>query len=150
MKFPVMFKRYVGTIPIGMTALGADELPSGRANNSMDNVLNSRFSNINGWPVQRVAVVYMGPGDSPSTLSATMWFYEDGTNSWYQIGASQTLTSGQVSFFDCVALLDMPNTNHTLNNALSGSLSQVLIVEAGDAGEGEYMFAMGPDLTSQA
>lgn len=149
MKFPSAFTRYLGTIPAGGKQLGTDALPSGRPVSNQDNLLISRFSNVNGWPVQRVAVTYSGPSGA-SNLTARMYFYEDSTGSWYQIGAQQTIVSGTVSFFDCVAILEMPNTLAKLQDATSGSLAQVLIVDAVGVVAGAYQFAMAPDLTSQA
>jgi hypothetical protein len=149
MKFPASFIRYVGTVPEGGTALGADTLPAARPNATMDNLLASRFQNINGWPCHRIAVVYTGPEGAPD-LTASMYFYEDTTEAWYQIGASQSMTPGTVTFFDVVAILEMANTEQNLQNATPGSISQLLIVQASGSVAGEYQFAMAPDLTTQA
>ncbi len=150
MKFPASFTRYVGTVPEGGVALGADTLPTGRPLATMDNLLASRFQNINGWPCHRVAVTYVGPAGAP-TLSASMYFYEDTTETWYLIGAPVTLTSGTVAFFDVIAILEMANTEASLANATPGSISQLLIVSAsGTIVDGAYLFAMAPDLTTQA
>jgi hypothetical protein len=151
MKFPASFTRYVGTVPAGKTALGADTLPTARPAATMDNLLASKFNNINGWPAHRVAVVYNGPAGAPN-LTATMYFYEDATAAWYQIGAAGTLVSGQVTFFDVIAIMEMPNTSADLANATPGSIAQVLIVAApgGSPPSGPYEFAMATDLTTQA
>jgi hypothetical protein len=79
-----------------------------------------------------------------------MYFYEDQTQAWYQIGAQVTMQLNSVSFFDVIALLEMPNTEANLENATPGSISQVLIVDAVGSTAGEYSFAIGPDLTTQA
>jgi len=152
MKFPVVFKRYVGG-PEGEPVLGDDELPSGKAHITQDNALFCRFNNVNGWPVHRVAVTYayQGEGDAP-TLTGTMYFYEDTTATWYQIGASgASMVPGTVTFFDVIAILEMPNTTSNLANATPGSIAQVLIVNTvEDAPDGTYLFGMAPDLTTQA
>jgi hypothetical protein len=151
MKFPATFTRYVGTVPAGKIALGADTLPTGRPEATMDNLLASRFNNVNGWPAHRIAVVYNGPESAPA-LTATMYFYEDSTSAWYQIGAAGTLTSGEVTFFDVIAIMEMPNVSADLANATPGSIAQILIVEApgGTPPNGAYQFAMATDLTTQA
>jgi hypothetical protein len=149
MMFPARFKRYLTAVPAGGIVLGTDVVPTGRAPAGTDNQLSCRFSNINGWPVQRIAVTYLGPAGA-SALTARMYFYEDGSAAWYQIGAQVTMTSGTVSFFDVVALLDMPNVTANLAAATAGSVNQILIVDAVGSTSGMYQFAMGPDLTSQA
>lgn len=153
MKFPTKFVRYVGTAPAGGKTLGSDSLPSGKASPvTNDNLLSSRFSNINGWPVQRIAVTYDGPESAPD-VTATMYFYEDATEQWYQIGAADvSMSPGTVTFFDVIALLDQPNTIANLDQAMAGSISQILIcnLPSGSPPDGAYTFAMAPDLTSQA
>lgn len=150
MKFPASFTRYVGTVPAGKVALGGDSLPTGRAPANQDNAYFGRFNNVNGWPVHRLAVTYTGPSGAP-TLTASMYFFEDTTQTWYQIGASGTLTSGQVTFFDVICIMEMPNTVADLANATPGSIAQILIVEApgGSPASGAYTFCIGPDLTTQ-
>jgi hypothetical protein len=150
MRFPVRFDRYLGTIPEGKTELGTDSVSNGTPpSKTMDNMLASRFQNINGWPCHRIAVCYTGPTGA-SALTARMYFYEDQTQAWYQIGAQVTMQLNSVSFFDVIALLEMPNTEANLENATPGSISQVLIVDAVGSTAGEYSFAIGPDLTTQA
>ena len=151
MKFPRTFTRYVGTLPADGIAIGSDTTPTGPLTSQPDNVLFSRFSNINGWPVHRIAVVYSGPAGAPSVVARGL-MYEDSTGAWYQIGADVTMQPGRVSFFDIVALLEMPNVQANLDQATSGSVSFFLQVDApvGGSSNGAYMFAMGPDLTTQA
>ena len=151
MKFPQSFVRYVGTVPAGASALGSDTTPAAKAPAGEDNVLVSRFSNINGWPIQRIAVTYKGPTGAPS-VTARMFFYEDGTQAWYKVGADVVMAPGTVSFFDVVALLELPNTRANMAQSSSGSVSQFLQVDlpTGSPAAGPYTFAMGPDLTSQA
>ena len=151
MRFPAAFYRYIGALPAGGKALGSDTVPAAGSppNSTADNVLPCRFQNINGWPIQRIAVCYNGPVGA-SNLTARMYFYEDQTQAWYQVGPQVTMVPGTVSFFDVVALLEMPNTLQNLANAAPGSAEQLLIVDSVGAAAGKYSFAMGPDLTSQA
>ena len=150
MRFPVAFTRWVGTAPAGGVALGSDTLPTTAPKATMDNLLASRFQNINGWPCHRIAVTYKGPTGAIA-LTARMYFWEDETQAWYQVGGQVTMQPSQVSFFDVIALLEMPNTEANLQNATPGSISQILIVDdVGGSPPGEYQFAIGPDLTTQA
>jgi hypothetical protein len=152
MKFTSSFTRYVGTAPAGGKALGGDgSLPSSRATANEDNVLFSKFSNINGWPVQRIAVTYAGPALAPS-VTARMWFYEDTTQQWYKIGADVVMAPSTVSFFDVIAIMEMANTAANLQNAMPGSVAQFLQVDlpSGSPAAGAYVFALAPDLTAQA
>ena len=152
MKFPTSFVRWVGTVPAGGIALGGDStLPTGPAAITADNVLFSKFNNVNGWPTHRIAVTYKGPTSAPSVVGR-MYFYESTTGSWYKIGADVTLAPGTVSFFDVVAILEMPNTQANLAQATPGSIAQFLQVDlpAGSPAAGAYTFAMAPDLTTQA
>jgi hypothetical protein len=154
MRFPTVFKRYVGSVPTGATVLGGDTLPSGPPNaQTADNCLFSRFSNINGWPVHRIAVTYKGPTGA-KVLAAQMYFFEDATQTWYAIGASVNMTAGTVSFFDVIALLDRPHSSSAAGGSpedspQSGSAAMLLMVSAaGSDPAGEYDFAMAPDLTT--
>ncbi len=151
MRFPTKFVRYVGTPPAGDKALGSDSTPTGKPSSQLDNVLFSRFQNVNGWPVHRIACTYEGPTSAPSVV-ARMFFYEDATGAWYKIGGDVTMAPGTVSFFDVVALLDMPNTGANLQDAMAGSVAQFLQVDwpAGSPASGAYTFALAPDLTTQA
>jgi len=151
MKFPTSFTRYVGSVPTNGKALGSDTLPAGKADSSNDNVLCTRFQNVNGWPVHRIAATYSGPAAAPS-VTARMFFYEDTTRAWYQVGADVTMKPGFVTFFDVIALLEMPNTAANLANAMPGSIAQFLQVDlpAGSPANGAYVFALAPDLTTQA
>lgn len=156
MRFPTVFTRVKPAAPPAKT-LGGDVLPvdgsTPRAPNPTldDNVLFSRFVSVNGWPAYRVAVTYQYVGaGSAIALPAVMAFYESTTNAWYQIGASQNMQPGQVTFFDCVSLLDTPHVGTSdLVGVGAGSIGQVLIVsDPGSAPNGTYKFALAPDLTS--
>lgn len=145
MRFVNKFSRFKG----GPTpALGSDTVPTtGPTPGPNANLMSSRFSNINGWPCHRVAVTYKGPvGAIP--LPATLWFWEELTQHWYQIGASTNLTPDAVTFFDIVGLLEGSQASPDVNPT-SGSISALLIVtDPGGAPAGEFVFAMGADLTT--
>lgn len=148
MRFPKSFSRFKGTVPAGAIALGGDGAAPTAPPGSYDNVMVSRFSNTNGWPCHRVAVVYKAPS-GVLALSATMWFWEDNLQAWFQIGDPQNLTPGKVAFFDVVALLDVPHVAADMNSVTAGSIAQALVVaDSGGAPNGEHKFAVGPDLTT--
>lgn len=146
MKFPTKFSRWKGAAPAGSITLGTDTTPSAAPSASADNVLFSRFSSINGWPCCRIPVVYRGPALAPN-LPASMYFWEESTGAWYKIG-SGTLKPNEVTFFDVVALLDNPNAGNPATGYSPGSIAQMLIVSDNAGPNGEYQFAMAPDLTT--
>lgn len=149
MVFHQVFTRYIGTTPPGGKTMGSDVLPTGAPNQSVnDNCIYCAYKDLNGWPVHRVAVAYIGPVGA-TAVNGTMYFWENQLQAWIQIGAAQAITPGQVTFFDCVALLDTLQTNKGLDQGspLRGSLAQLLIVPAG-TGNGAHQFAIGADLST--
>lgn len=148
MRFPTKFSRYDTVIPAGGIALGADTVPTVHPSpNTMSNLMVSRFANINGYPCHRIAVTYKGPAGAPA-LPATLWFWEEQTEHWYQIGGSVSLLRDRVSFFDVVGLLDGSQTSGEILMPTAGSIAVLLIVEdPGGTPAGEFVFAVGPDLT---
>lgn len=149
MRFPMKFSRWVAPVPPGGIALGADVVPpSPPSPGTMTNLMTSRFANINGWPCHRIAVTYKGPLGAPA-LPATIWFWEEQTQHWYQTGAAVNLARNAVSFFDVVGLLDGPNSQGEILNPTAGSIGVLLLVEdPGGTPAGEYVFACAPDLTT--
>ena len=150
MRFPCSFVRYVGATPSGGTSLGGDATPTGPLTQQLDNVLYSRFSNINGWPIHRIALAYSGSSGVLST-KARIFLYEDSTAQWYQVGADVTIAPGFISYFDVCALLEIPNTQANLVQATSGSVQVFIQVDKpSGAPDGTYSVAVAPDLTTQA
>ena len=157
MQFPKTFRRYVGEVPAGGKELGKDEPPT-EAPGQLDNALEVRFSNTNGWPVQRLAVAYAGPAGAPS-LEAAVLVYEDELKRWFVLDTGK-LKPGAVTFFDAVALLDCPNASRSPRSP--GSLELALVVGLRRAhemvdvphtfvetpGAGEYVFALGADISN--
>lgn len=157
MKFPCVFKRWKGAGNTGSLALlGSDAVPvaSATANarpSGQDNIVNSRFTSINGWPCYRIAVLYKPPSGTLA-LHGNMHMYEDNMDTWFRVngvaGVSNIL-AGAVTFFDCVALLDKPHSGVSLGEDLLGSISQMLVVtDPGAAPDGLHTFAMAADLTT--
>lgn len=157
MQFHKVFTRYVGTPPAGGKPIASDVLPVDGAGNQRapseqteDNCLYCGFRNLEGWPVHRVAVAYKAPAGAVETVTATMYIWESQLGAWIQIGAAGVLTPGQVTFFDCVALLDTPATLAGLNQGspTRGSMAQLIIIGAGAAVTGAHTFALGADLST--
>ncbi len=148
MRFPTLFKRTDTTI-------GTDTVPVGPPNpSSMDNLLTSKFSNINGWPCSRIVVACTAPATA-SVMNSSLYFWEDGLQAWFALNsAAVALTpttsaaTGFLAYFDIVSLLDLPNTQVNLTAPGSGSISVALVVSAPTTKPvGNYTFAMAPDLT---
>ena len=145
MRFTSKFSRFKGAPGPG---LGDDTVPTTAPTPGPNaNLMCSRFSNVNGWPCHRIAVTYRGP-ESAIPLPATMWFWEELTQYWYQIGATVNLNPDAVTFFDVVGLLEGSQASPDVNPT-AGSIAALLIVDdPGGAPNGEHIFAMGPDLTT--
>lgn len=169
MKFPCTFTRWVGAAPSGSKVLGSDILPVDAASNptkaqaSSDNLLSSRVVSINGWPLQRIAFVgrYIG-GGTPVAGSVQVFTFEDNLGIWLPLqcsaGASPTYTCGATVatqagpiFFDAMTLIDLPHAAADLNSVNPGTAQFVAIVGAGTSPpNGQYIFAMGPELTQKS
>ncbi len=147
MRFFMKFSRFVGG-PVPM--LGSDVTPTAAPNTStMDNLIVSQVTSMNaGWPIHRIAVTCRAPVGAPP-LPATLMFFEELTETWYGVGGVVNLAPGEVRFFDTVGLLDRPPTGANQLEARSGGLHAVLLVtDPGGMPAGEYVFAMGSDLTT--
>ena len=154
MFFPAVFKRYKGTPVVGATALGSDGGASLTTPLSQltvrDNLLPTKFVNVHGWPIHRVAVVYLAPSGSLA-LNADMYFWEESIGGWFRINQTSPLAlpPGIVTFFDTIALLDGSIAQANLQSGGAGSIAQMLVVtDPGAAPNGLHSFAMGPDLTT--
>lgn len=157
MQFHKVFTRWLGTVPAGGKAIATDVLPVDVAGNPRapdavkdDNCLTCRFKSLDGWPVHRVAVAYKAPAGAVATVAATMYCWESQLGAWFQIGPAGVLTPGQVTFFDCVALLDTVPTTAGLNQGSPsrGSMDQLIIIGAGAVDNGAHTFALGADLST--
>ena len=158
MRFPVLFKRFKGVVPAGQFVLGADVDPpvsipgtpslDGITPGTNQNLLAMRFSNINGYPVHRVAVLWHGPpGSVDGQVKATMYFFEDVSQRWWRIGAADKLLQQDAAvFFDNIGLPDLPNTRADLIE-LVGSNQMLLVVKDQAAVVGEHDFLLAGDIT---
>jgi hypothetical protein len=157
MRFPVSFFRNKGG---GKgTAIGSDSapttvMPGEGGGQATDCILACKRQDINGWPVQRIAVVWTTTAGSPVALNGSLYFWEDATQHWYLINATPlSMPPNQVVFFDIVTVAEPPPNAATL--AQPGSPSQaggiqvfLLVADPGTAVNGTYMFAMAPDLST--
>jgi len=148
MRMHKKFSRFKGAAPPDGVALGADGAagvpPTVAPNQNISNILIASFSTSSGFPVHRIAVTYKGPALAVA-LQAQVWLYDDLTEAWYEVGAPVNIEPNRVNFFDVVALAE-PNAVLNLG-ATAGSISALLVVQDGVTPDGEYVFAIAPDLT---
>ncbi len=167
MKFPIKFTRIkpstTGFITLGSDALPVDSDGNPRPGNMLtdDNYISSRPSNINGWPLMRLAVAckYTGAGSPGSTnLPATVFFFESNLQCWVALASSNshiiessisTTTGPALQFYDVVPLIDLPHVTANLDSIDSGTVGQLLLVSDNSAPNGQYDFIMGYDITSK-
>jgi hypothetical protein len=155
MRFPTIFSRYKVTVPTGGKLLGSDAVPANGTPpaSSLDNLLVSKASDKNGWPVHRVAVLYhfipTAGNAAGADLTFDMYFYEDATAAWYKItSAAVPLKDGVVAFCDVISINDPPPTQANMEKANAGGIQQVLIVHDNAGADGRYDFAIAADLTT--
>lgn len=142
------------------TALGADSAPSGKPNElTGDNQFSSSLSDVNGWPIQRVCVAYKGPA-AAKALPATLYVYDDTTDSWYAMGAAKTMQPGRLTWFDQPSLgrlASMANQGSTqpigpggVNVPHNPGCLNLCLVVAGTGADpdGSYTFAVGMDISN--
>lgn len=145
MRLHVKFSRWKGA---GGTALGTDGAPGappvGAPTQTTDNVLIASFANTAGFPVHRIAVAMKGPA-AAIALVAQLWVYDSLTEGWYEVGAPTVVTPNRITFFDVVSLAEPTQLGGAAPSA--GSIAAMLVVQDGATPAGEYVFAMGPDLT---
>lgn len=149
MRMHKKFSRWKGAVPSGGVALGFDGgagvPPTDPPTQDKDNVLIASFANSAGFPVHRLAVAYKGPA-AAIALAAQIWLYDHLTEAWYESGAPQNITPNRINFFDVVSLGEPVQVGPGVK-AAAGSISAALVVQDGATPNGEYVFAMGPDLT---
>ena len=154
MRFPQTFRRQKGSVSSD-PALGSDAVPTTSpplAN--QDNVLSCKLRDVNGWPVQRVAVCWTTTATSPTPLNANLYFWEDATQHWYLINATAlSLLPNQLYFFDTATISEPTPTAATLAKAGSpaqaGAMSVYLqLIDPGSQVNGVFVVAMGGDLTT--
>jgi hypothetical protein len=139
------FQRRVGgsgSIPV----LGSDTAPTAVLTTTLpDNFVHADRSQIEGFPVQRLAVAYKytGAGVAP-TVSANLYLYDHTTQGWFQMDGTIILQDGKINHFDVVSLYDLPADSHSL--ALAGSLNAIIVpLAAGGEPDGTYTFVAAFD-----
>lgn len=160
-----------GGAPAGATLLGADTVPGAPVYTvsapslalpvEADNVLVHRFTDLNGWPVHRIAIGYNFKSvGTPVTLPVSVYIYDGETGRWYLMGPTTSsvvtppaLTDGQFTFFDSISVPPRAKTGSMLDLAQASSGSQELLVIVSDhagntAPNGEHEILIAPDLTT--
>jgi hypothetical protein len=153
MRFPATFRRQKGGASAD-PALGSDSAPTTTPPSSQDNVLACKIRDINGWPVQRIAVCWTSTGGGLVPINGDLYFWEAATQHWYKINdAPLSLKPNQLFFFDVVSISDPPITGAALkasgSSGQAGALQvQLVLTDPGAAAAVTYVVAMGPDLTT--
>jgi hypothetical protein len=140
MRFHKKFVRHVGDLENASAdsrALGSDAPPTAAEDQQRDNVMHSAKVDLNGWPVQRIAVAFRGP----SSVMGALYVHEELTGGWYQIGDTAELESGRIVTFDIPSLLEEKGVRSPIEAAL-------VVSAKGKPALGTYTFAMAPDVSS--
>lgn len=161
MRFPHQFSRFLGlgTDPARQLGQASDLAPNTAGSGSTplkpsdatDTILISKFTNSSGWPLQRVAIGYKGPGGAPALPNCALWVWDYETERWYRMPTTFTLNPDQITITDVVALMEGgPRSQAELLKPTAGSLEAWLSVPnpGGPPPDGEYVFAFGPDLSA--
>lgn len=135
--------------------LGSDAAPTTAAPTAQqDNVLSCKIRDINGWPVQRIAVGWTTTGANPVALNGDLYVWERTIGHWFKINdTALSLKPNQLFFFDIVSMIEpVSNAQNVIGSgprAASDSLDVMLIVtDPGAAIAATYVIGMGPDLTT--
>ncbi len=157
MRFPKTFKRQKGGASVD-PALGSDTVPTVAAPSeaASDNLLTCRLRDVNGWPVQRIAICWNTIAATPTALNGDLYFWEDATAHWYKINDTVlSLKPAQLFFFDTVTIGEpAPLAKNLLGAGLgsyadAGSMEVMLVLtDPGAQVSGVFNIAMGPDLTT--
>jgi hypothetical protein len=147
MQFPCVFYR---------TASFDDAVPTGAPSSQQDNMLSCRSRDSSGMPLQRIAIIGNGPSGGPSTLTASLYVYEQGTGHWVQLGNSLPLQMGvagvgaKMVYFDAFSTGENPGgTLADVANPVPGAATFLLVVtNPGGLAAGNYVFAMAPTYTA--
>ena len=154
MRFPASFKRQKGSASTD-PAIGSDATPTTVAPAaSNDNVLTAKLRDINGWPVQRIAVGWTTTAASPVALNGALYLWEETSGHWYLIQSGVSLPPNQLVFFDVCTISEPTPVDRNLYKSSSASNSagaievMLIVTDPGTAVNGVYVFVMGPDLTT--
>lgn len=138
-----------GPVPV----IGTDGSP-GSANppvappGNQDNVLAIKPYSNQGWPAHRIAVAYASTsGAAGADLPCEVWGYDHLTAKWYLLDNSKNLVLNRVTFFHVVALLDASPVNASLGEPGSGAIEVFVKIQDNATANGEYIFAIGADLS---
>lgn len=152
MRLPVTFQREKGGTNPPAT-LGSDAVPTNAAPTTNNgNVLSCKIRDINGWPVQRIAVAWWTAAANPIALTGSLYIWDEGMARWFLLNAAPlSMPPNQVSYFDVPAISEPPSNAKAIlaGIATSNSIDVMLIVtDPGAAVAGTYTFGMGPDLSN--
>lgn len=171
MRFGSMFTRVVDSGNSANTTLGNDAANFDPTKSHTDIIsgfpalkdclYESRLTNINGFPVQRLVVGYMPPvlTGAPPDLQATMWLQDTLSGFWFMVQAAPVsdpdtsavvvLPVASLAYFDTPAMPDTPNTNRGTGSAGSVRVFLLVSVPGGStAADGVHTFVIGTDVSN--
>ena len=140
MRFHAKFERRVGKSDKddGIKDMGTDGPPEGDVAKQSNCAFSCVRNDINGWPVQRIAVAMQGP--AKGAVIGQLWLHDDLTRAWYEMGGPVEMHPGCISTFDMISLLDVPTNKSPVEVYLQ--------VDAKGAAPGRYSFAFAPDVSN--
>jgi hypothetical protein len=156
-RFPVSFQRQKGVGGSTLPAIGSDAVPTkapvaNTPTNPNSNVMACKIRDVNGWPVQRIAVGWTTSAATPTQFNVDMYLWETTSQAWYLMG-SLAMNPNQLYFFDTIAVSEptplQSNVNQPGSPAQAGSMNVALVVtDPGAQVNGTFTFVMAPDLTT--
>lgn len=122
-------------------------------NDGSGTVLSCPFKTVDGWPVQRIAVLcvptWAAPGATTAALTANGYLYDHLTSTWQKANASPVaITPGVLAYFDPCALAAQSQQQAQMGTPSSGAIEFLLeVLDGGATSNGTFAFAMAPCTT---
>ena len=160
MRFPVVFSRQKGgAAPPPVLGSDADPTvanPQVQPNNkgqATDCQGSFKIRDINGWPVQRIAVCWTTTAGAPTPLNADLYVWEQSTAHWYRVNPmTLAMLPNQLYFFDIVSIAESPASGAQLQAGAAGAAGPIdcflRITDPGGQVAGTFNIAYGPDITT--
>jgi hypothetical protein len=153
MYFPLNFSQQVVSSALAPALSAPTGAPSAGTTGGAINQLAYVGRDINGWPVHRIAVVYVkGTSSAPATIAADLYFYEGNSQTWVKANASTvTLTNGVVAYYDVPTTFSQPINTATVATAqanVNNVIALVPIDPGGLTASAVLTFVAAPDLTT--
>lgn len=114
-------------------------------------VLQCKTRDVNGWPVQRIAVYFTG---GTGVMNGTLYFWDSQVLQWVKVNTSVVAMSlNTLYFFDTAVICETTPLSGNLGQ--NGSSSQagamelfLLLADAGALSNSVFTIAMAPDIST--